>query len=45
METRGLEKSGVPAEGGETLRDAFAVESFEELAFGIVSLQLRIGAR
>src|SRR6266446_2376317 len=45
VEASGLEKSGVPLERGETLRGAFAVEGFEELALRVVLLKLRVGAR
>ena len=42
VETRGLEKGNVPLKSGETLRGAFAVEGFEELALRAVLLQLRV---
>ena len=45
VETSGLEKSGVPLKSGESLRGAFAIEGFEELALRVVLLKLRAGRR
>ncbi len=40
-----FEKSIVPLQRGEILCSAFAIESFEKLALGIVALELRVRAR
>jgi len=45
VEAGGLEKSVVPLERVEALPGAFAIEGFEKLALGIISLQLRAGVR
>jgi len=41
---RGFEEGVVPLKRGEALRGAFAIESFEELALGVVALELRVHA-
>ena|SRR5882724_4004795 len=44
VETRGFEESVIPVERGKALSGAFAIQSFEELALGIVALELRARA-
>jgi hypothetical protein len=40
----GFEEGVVPLERGEALGGAFAIEGLEELALGVVALQLSAGA-
>lgn len=41
----GFEEGVIPLERGEALGGAFAVQGFEELALGVVPLQLCVRAR
>jgi len=41
----GFEEGVIPLEHGEPLGGAFAVQGFEELALGVVPLQLRVRSR